>query len=1006
MVKRVRNIELNMILLKRNNFILKRFNYIFIFFLSNIFISFSQNLVTNPGFEDGFSGWNNLWTRTTNAGAADIANTNVHSGLKSLHIKHWGLQDWSLGVNKSYNTIPGSYVEYSAWVKVQKLSGWSELGVILYDSNKTVITWSYGSVRFDSAKSGYYKYTAKFIIPGNVKYFSPRFIGGEECELYIDDVELYQKSNSLENKSFILEDGSLMAEISVPSFSIKMTDKQNQITYKTDSTYNFLVKSYDSSKNSIIIHTLYPNDSLNLDFQFEIKNGGLKINLISDANAAFNGKIPFPGRIMSKNDDYILLPRATGLIFPAKEKSPFGDFYFYAWKSTMSFFGVTNLRTGYMIASEDPWNTKVEFTTAGDEKLTCPVLVHLPEKNKFSHNRTFYLVPVKNTGYIEMCKWYRNLVETLGYIKTFNQKIIENPNVNKLIGAVDFWALNKNFQSPDFIDTLYNYGFDKAIISLSGSWYTSGDLSKIIDSINSKNLLSSRYDIYTDVWQPTHPEWNWYRTEGFPDDIIIDKNNNLQTGWLSYAPGNIPFQGYVACSQTHTKYAEKWISAELQKLKYNCRFIDVELAAGLMECYSPMHPLGRRMDAYYRIQLLDKVKNRFNLVTGSEEARDFAFPVVDFGEGTMTMLPDSNAGYDWSTPVNPRGNYELYNTNPVYRVPLHGLVYHDVHVPTWYTGDGQSKVPALWDDKDLFNILYSSMPLFMPPDYKYWQANKEKFITSYHIISGVFRETGKEQMLSHSILSQNFKFQKTEYSNGWRVFTNFDNISYSVENKLIPSKGFYAGDGVSEIYRLNENGKTFVLVKLTDRLFINSYGNEISKYGMRVNGSALMQKNGNRIFLTFTGSQNYVDLNPGNLPWQIKNPRVFLRNKAIEISPEKLSEGWIRINKTGNNIFYYIDGEFISTGIRITQTEKPKLIVYPNPFNPDINIKFTIPQRSLVRIDIYNPIGQVVKNLVDKVHEQGNYNIRFKGSGLSSGLYFVKFNSDKQTIIQKILLLK
>ena len=29
----------------------------------------------------------------------------------------------------------------------------------------------------------------------------------------------------------------------------------------------------------------------------------------------------------------------------------------------------------------------------------------------------------------------------LGYVKTLSQKLSENPNIDKLIGAVDFWAI-------------------------------------------------------------------------------------------------------------------------------------------------------------------------------------------------------------------------------------------------------------------------------------------------------------------------------------------------------------------------------------------------------------------------------------------------------------------------------------------------------------------------------------------------------------------------------------
>jgi hypothetical protein len=61
---------------------------------------------------------------------------------------------------------------------------------------------------------------------------------------------------------------------------------------------------------------------------------------------------------------------------------------------------------------------------------------------------------------------------------------------------------------------------------------------------------------------------------------------------------------------------------------------------------------------------------------------------------------------------------------------------------------------------------------------------------------------------------------------------------------------------------------------------------------------------------------------------------------------------------------------------------------YPNPFNPSTIIKYFIPSESYVRINIYNSIGQDVKELVSEVQHSGFHDLNFSSSSLSSGIYF------------------
>ncbi|MBI4535218.1 MAG: T9SS type A sorting domain-containing protein [Ignavibacteriae bacterium] len=79
---------------------------------------------------------------------------------------------------------------------------------------------------------------------------------------------------------------------------------------------------------------------------------------------------------------------------------------------------------------------------------------------------------------------------------------------------------------------------------------------------------------------------------------------------------------------------------------------------------------------------------------------------------------------------------------------------------------------------------------------------------------------------------------------------------------------------------------------------------------------------------------------------------------------------------------------------------------YPNPFNPATRIEFAMPQESHVKLEVYNSIGARVATLVDEVRGIGYHTVPFDASGLASGIYFYRFQSDKTTFTRKMMLLK
>ena len=85
---------------------------------------------------------------------------------------------------------------------------------------------------------------------------------------------------------------------------------------------------------------------------------------------------------------------------------------------------------------------------------------------------------------------------------------------------------------------------------------------------------------------------------------------------------------------------------------------------------------------------------------------------------------------------------------------------------------------------------------------------------------------------------------------------------------------------------------------------------------------------------------------------------------------------------------------------------------YPNPFNPSTVIRYSIPYTSKVVLKIYNSLGQEVMTLKNETNTAGIYEVQFKSSNLSSGVYFYQLNAQSVdgnksfTSTKKMILMK
>ncbi len=81
---------------------------------------------------------------------------------------------------------------------------------------------------------------------------------------------------------------------------------------------------------------------------------------------------------------------------------------------------------------------------------------------------------------------------------------------------------------------------------------------------------------------------------------------------------------------------------------------------------------------------------------------------------------------------------------------------------------------------------------------------------------------------------------------------------------------------------------------------------------------------------------------------------------------------------------------------------------YPNPFNPSTTIQYQIKDEDFVTLKVFNVLGEEIEILVSEIKKPGNYKITFPQTekGISSGVYFYRLETSKNSITKKMILIE
>ncbi|NQV17225.1 MAG: C10 family peptidase [Armatimonadetes bacterium] len=139
-------------------------------------------------------------------------------------------------------------------------------------------------------------------------------------------------------------------------------------------------------------------------------------------------------------------------------------------------------------------------------------------------------------------------------------------------------------------------------------------------------------------------------------------------------------------------------------------------------------------------------------------------------------------------------------------------------------------------------------------------------------------------------------------------------------------------------------------------------------------------------------------------------PRVEGKGAYIKIS------GWIPLAPT-------FDYNFCIKAIAISQNssgsneiEVPTFVTslgnnYPNPFNPQTTISFSLYENNFIKLEIFNIRGQLVKTLISDNYDAGVHSAIWNGmdnrnNPVGSGIYLYKLETENYSSTKKMILLK
>ena len=159
---------------------------------------------------------------------------------------------------------------------------------------------------------------------------------------------------------------------------------------------------------------------------------------------SMTNKVFYPAPLATRPGDRMILPIQEGLSMPVDEDMPrIHDPSAHGNGLSMPFIGVeTPDGSGWMAIIETPNDASVATMRLKPERLWTIGPMWLPSKGHLAYSRRVrYVFFGSGEGlHVRMAKRYREHAKVQGLLVTLAEKAQANPNVERIVGAVNVWC--------------------------------------------------------------------------------------------------------------------------------------------------------------------------------------------------------------------------------------------------------------------------------------------------------------------------------------------------------------------------------------------------------------------------------------------------------------------------------------------------------------------------------------------------------------------------------------
>jgi len=79
---------------------------------------------------------------------------------------------------------------------------------------------------------------------------------------------------------------------------------------------------------------------------------------------------------------------------------------------------------------------------------------------------------------------------------------------------------------------------------------------------------------------------------------------------------------------------------------------------------------------------------------------------------------------------------------------------------------------------------------------------------------------------------------------------------------------------------------------------------------------------------------------------------------------------------------------------------------YPNPFKERTTLKYCVPDKARIGLEVSDSYRNKVKTLVKEIKDAGTYKVEFNAKGLVNGIYYYRLQAGDFIETKKMILMK